>query len=84
MKHIEQTQQEIEDFHVCLTDCLCLFPRLFIRRLNVDRFGLRAFAPQHAQFVLRQIADALAASGDFKLLRQLFVCLLYTSDAADE
>ena len=36
MKHIEQTQQEIEDFHVCLTDCLCLFPRLFIRRLNVD------------------------------------------------
>lgn len=38
-----------------LAECLCLILRLFFRRLNVDRFGLRAFAPQHAQLVLRPI-----------------------------
>lgn len=76
MKHVQQPQQEIKDIHMGLLRFLCLLLHLFFRCMNVNRFGLRTLAAQHAQLVLRQIADSFTVFRNFKLLSELFVFLL--------
>ena len=70
MKHVEQAQQNVKQFHSGLLGILCRRLRRAFRRPDVDRFSPRALRAEHAQLVLRQIADALAAARQLELLRK--------------